>query len=203
MPGTTEKAQENERKKDIFDKLMELPLLRVFGPFFDKHREGLLYLFFGGLAFFLNMLLFFLFHTLFGMQEGLATAIGWVLCVLFQYFTNKVWVFQSRAGNTAGLVKEMASFFGGRIFTLVVEEAIIAVFITWLGDSIYNALRPYSPLKEILIAGPDGEGIPATVPVFTRGAWDLIVKLFAQFVIIVLNYVISKLFVFNKKEEAA
>ena len=194
---------ETEHKKDIFDKLMGLPVLRIFQPFFDKHREVLLYLFFGGLAFFLNMLLFFLTHTKLGMQEGLATAVCWVICVLFQYFTNKTWVFQSKADSTGGLIKELVAFFGGRVFTLVVEEAIVFVLITWLGDSIYNALRPYSPLKEILIAGPDGEGIPATVPVFTRGSWDLIAKLFAQFVIIVLNYVISKLFVFKKAEGAA
>ena len=30
-------------------------------------------------------------------------------------------------------LKQMASFFGGRLFTLIVEEAILAVFITWLG----------------------------------------------------------------------
>ncbi len=75
MPDTIK----TDQKKDIFDKLMTLPLLRIFGPFFSKHREALLYLFFGGLAFFLNMILFFLFHTKFGMQEGLATAICWVL----------------------------------------------------------------------------------------------------------------------------
>ena len=175
MQGTTE----TEHKKDLFDKLMGLPILRIFQPFFDKHREVLLYLFFGGLAFFLNMLLFFVTHTKMGMQELVATAVCWVLCVLFQYFTNKTWVFRSHASTTASLVKEMASFFGGRVFTLLVEEAIIFVLITWLGDRIASGLS------------------------LSREVWDLAVKLFAQFVIIVLNYVISKLFVFKKKEDAA
>ena len=169
MPDMTR----TEQKKDLFDRLMTLPLLRVFGPAFSKHREGLLYLFFGGLAFFLNMLLFFLFHTEFGMQEGLATAVCWILCVLFQYFTNRTWVFRSHSESAAGLVKEIMAFFGGRIFTLLVEEAIIFAFITWLGDEISSSLS------------------------LDRALWDIIVKLFAQFVIIVLNYVISKLFVFR------
>lgn len=52
--------------------------------------------------------------------------------------------------------------FGGRLFTLIVEEAILAVFITWLG---FNSMA---------------------------------VKLVAQVVVIVLNYVISKLIVFKK-----
>ena len=44
-----------ERKPDIFDRLMHLPGLRVFEPFYRKHKEVLMYLLFGGLAFFLNM----------------------------------------------------------------------------------------------------------------------------------------------------
>lgn len=61
------------------------------------------------------------------------------------------------------ILKQMASFFGGRLFTLIVEEAILAVFITWLG---FNSMA---------------------------------VKLVAQVVVIVLNYVISKLIVFKNK----
>ena len=64
--------------------------------------------------------------------------------------------------SAAGFLKQMASFFGGRLFTLIVEEAILAVFITWLG---FNSMA---------------------------------VKLVAQVVVIVLNYVISKLIVFKK-----
>lgn len=168
-----------EHEKDIFDRMMGLPVLRIFGPFFAKHREVLLYLFFGGLAFFLNMALFFITHTKMGIQELVATAICWVICVLFQYVTNKTWVFRSVAGTTGELIKEIVAFFGGRVFTLIVEEALVFLLITWLGGSIAAALS------------------------LSQDTWDLIAKLFAQFVIIVLNYVISKLFVFKNKEEAA
>lgn len=173
MQGTTETNHE----KDLFDKMMGLPILRIFQPFFDKHREVLLYLFFGGLAFFLNMLLFFITHTKLGWQELVATAVCWVICVLFQYFTNKTWVFRTHAGTTTAFITEMTSFFGGRIFTLLVEEAIVFVLITWLGDRISSSLS------------------------VSRHVWDIIVKFFAQFVIIVLNYIISKLFVFKKEKE--
>lgn len=40
-----------EEKKDIFDKLMHLPVLNIFEPFYKKHKEVLMYLFFGGLTF--------------------------------------------------------------------------------------------------------------------------------------------------------
>ena len=33
-------------RPDIFDKIMHLPLLRILEPFYKKHKEGLLYLFF-------------------------------------------------------------------------------------------------------------------------------------------------------------
>ena len=56
--------------------------------------------------------------------------------------------------------------FGGRLFTLLVEEAMIFIFITTLH---YNEMG---------------------------------IKLLAQFVVIVLNYVISKLIVFRKKTQA-
>ena len=159
-----EKTNNKEKKSDIFDRIMHLPVLNIFEPFYKKYKEGLMYLFFGGLAFFLNIFLFALFTDIMKINDLLANAISWVICVLFQYITNRTWVFDGHVEGSAALIKQISSFFGGRIFTLVVEEIIILVFITWLG--------------------------------FNRIA----VKLVAQVVVIVLNYVISKLFVFKKKE---
>lgn len=39
------------KKKDIFDKIMSLKGIKLFYPFYEKHKEMLLYLFFGGLSF--------------------------------------------------------------------------------------------------------------------------------------------------------
>ena len=140
-----------EEKKDIFDKLMHLPVLNIFEPFYKKHKEVLMYLFFGGLTFFLNIALYAWLDKGLGMNALIANVICWVVCVL-----------DGQVDSAAGFLKQMASFFGGRLFTLIVEEAILAVFITWLG---FNSMA---------------------------------VKLVAQVVVIVLNYVISKLIVFKK-----
>ena len=47
-----------EEKRDIFDRLMHLPVLNIFEPFYKKHKEVLMYLFFGGITFFLNIALY-------------------------------------------------------------------------------------------------------------------------------------------------
>ena len=44
------------RKPDIFDRLMHLPVLNIFEPFYKKHKEMLLYLFFGGFSIRLSLL---------------------------------------------------------------------------------------------------------------------------------------------------
>lgn len=59
----------------------------------------------------------------------------------------------------------MTKFYGGRLFTLGVEELLLFLFITLLhGNSV-------------------------------------LVKFAAQIVILVLNYIISKIFVFRRKKE--
>jgi len=122
-----------EKKEDIFDRLMHLPGLRILEPFYQKNKEVLMYLFFGGVTFLLNMILYAVLTDKAHMNALIANVICWVVCVLFQFFTNRTWVFDGKTETAAGFWMQMASFFGGRLFTLVVEEIILAVFITWLG----------------------------------------------------------------------
>ncbi len=151
-----------ERKRDIFDKIMSLPILRIFEPFYQAHREGLLYLFFGGITTFLSLGMFTYIELFTPINELVNNVIVWIVCVLFQFFTNRTWVFESHVETWKDFFGQMASFFGGRLFTLGVEELMLLIFITWLG---FNAI---------------------------------LIKLVAQVVIVVLNYVISKLFIFKK-----
>lgn len=151
-----------EPREDIFDRLMHLPVLRIFEGFYRAHKEVLLYLFFGGVTFFLNIFLFAVINYAFGISELINNMIGWVACVLFQFFTNRTWVFESRTSGTSGFLKQMADFFGGRLLTLAAEEVILAVFITWLQ---LNAMG---------------------------------VKVAAQVIVILLNYLLSKFWVFKK-----
>ena len=155
---------EDNKKKDIFDKIMSLPVLNIFEPFYTKHKEGLMYLFFGGLTFFLSLFLFWFMDSVMHINEVINNSIDWVICVAFQFFTNRTWVFDGKVDNTKDFLKQAGSFTAGRLFTLVVEDLLIFIFITLMG-------LPKMP-----------------------------VKLGATFVVIALNYVISKLIVFKKKD---
>ena len=50
-------------KEDIFDKLMKLPVLNIFEPFYKKNKEMLLYLFFGGLTFVVSVVTYGLYFN--------------------------------------------------------------------------------------------------------------------------------------------
>ena len=147
----------------VFDKLMELPILRIFNPFYKKYKEMLLYLFFGGLSFIVSIATYACFNVGMGINELIANILSWIITVMFAFLTNRVWVFQSPTDSEQAFIKQMFVFYSGRVITLVVEEAILLVFITWLG---FNSM---------------------------------LIKVIAQVIVIVLNYVISKLVVFKER----
>ena len=151
-----------EHRPDLFDRIMSWKLFSPIRPFYQKYKEPLLYLFFGGLTFFLSIGLYWLFAHPLGLTPLVANALSWVLCVAFAYVTNRTWVFKEKAHDSKGIVREVASFVLGRVATLVLEEAVL-----WLGISVL-------------------------------GINDIAVKVVAQVLVIVGNYIISKRFVFRK-----
>lgn len=148
-------------EKDFFDILFGLPVLNIFEPLYKKYKEIFLYLFWGGIAFFLNFFLFLAIDYLTPLHELVNNFICWIICVLFQFYTNRKWVFKGKGSTSGNLMRQMVSFFEGRILTLIIEEVILWIFISCLG------------LQKTVI------------------------KLCAQIIVIVLNYVISKWFVFK------
>ena len=119
--------------RDIFDRIMDWKLFRPLRPFYSAHKEVLLYLFFGGLTTLVSILTFAFFTVALGIDVLWSNVLSWILAVSFAYVTNRTWVFVSRADTRAGVVREIASFFGGRVATLLMEEALLYVFITRLG----------------------------------------------------------------------
>lgn len=123
-----------DNKEDIFDRIMKLPFFKLFEKPYKKHKDVLLYLFFGVLTTAINYLVFWLLgENMAGLNVHAANIIAWIIAVAFAYVTNRTWVFKEHAGDARGIVREIAEFAGGRLFTLGFEELMLLVFVTWLG----------------------------------------------------------------------
>jgi putative flippase GtrA len=121
-------------------------------------RELVLYVFFGALTFLVNIVTYFIFEDLMGINYLISNILAWFFSVLFAYVTNRIWVFESKSPD---ILKEMSLFFGGRIFSGAVDTGLMYLFIDVLMIS------------------------------------DLISKIVVQVIVIILNYIFSKLIVFK------
>ncbi|MBQ9942352.1 MAG: GtrA family protein [Christensenellaceae bacterium] len=86
------------------------------------NREFLLYLVFGVLTTLVSIAAYYLLGTVLGLHYLVANLLSWVAAVLFAYFTNRRWVFATRAAGKAQL-REFSLFIAARLFSLAVEEA--------------------------------------------------------------------------------
>ena len=152
-----------EQKKDIFDKLVHIWIFRWFEPFYLKHKEVLMYLFFGDCTFLISVLSYSFFNVGFGINELVANIISWVIAVFFAFFTKRIWVVDGRTRGTEAFFAQMMSFLCGRLVTLLVEEIILYLFITRMELN------------------------------------SIVMKVIAQIIVIALNYILSKLWIFKKK----
>ncbi len=121
--------------------------------------------FFGAWTTVVGLVTFWVFNNLVGVHELWSTTISWVLAVTFAFFTNRIWVFNSPTKGINDFLRQMISFFGGRLFSYGVEMLIMLVFATLLK---FN---------------------------------DILIKLIATIVVLIMNYIISKVYVFKEKKE--
>lgn len=114
---------------------------------------------------------------IFNVVRVVAEILQWVLAVLFAFFTNKKWVF-TNADDSISTTKQLVRFSASRLATLG-ADALITFGTVWILLGV--GYREFSIWK-----------IPITA--------DIIAKLLASVVVVISNYVISKLFVFKKKD---
>lgn len=99
---------------------------------YRKHKEAIDYLFWGGVAFILSMILFYLFANVMNIYEQIANIISWIICVIFTYLTNRTFVFCSKVRGLKNIFKEFKDFVTARVLTLVMENIILFVMIDLL-----------------------------------------------------------------------
>ncbi|MBO5472236.1 MAG: GtrA family protein [Lachnospiraceae bacterium] len=131
---------------------------------YKKHEEGINYLIFGFLAFVLNYVLYWVFESLMNLHYMAATALSWVLTVVFAYWTNRTFVFKSQNRELQSVGREFISFIGARVATEVLELVLMYVMVDCMHGNEYVA------------------------------------KLIGQTLVILTNYVLSKIWIFKDKK---
>ena len=190
--------------------------------FFKKHWEVLSYLIFGVLTTLLNIVLYALFSRLFGYTaaNSWGNVLDNALCILFAYCTNRAFVFRSRTTGKA-MAKEFGTFVTCRLGTMVLDAVIMIVggnllaaqgaalmeslfgsFLTVSGSYTGAAASAAVSVAGVaIIGGADGPtAVFVTTRITAQEIWGLCVKVFSNVVVVVLNYVFSKLIIFKNRK---
>ena len=141
---------------------------KLIKTFFDN--EILSYLFFGGATTLVSILSrLFIYHI--SHQEILATALANIIAILFAFITNDIIVFKQERRNWP---TRLAKFFLARLSTLGLDVLFTYIFVTSYPDIIGQFVN--DQLDQV----------------------NAIETLIAQVLIIILNYIFSKVYVFYK-----
>ncbi|KXT87275.1 GtrA family protein / MesH protein [Streptococcus oralis] len=136
--------------------------------FFDN--EILSYLFFGGATTLISILSrLFIYHI--SHQEILATVLANIIGIFFAFITNDTIVFKQKRKNWP---TRLAKFFLARLSTLGLDVLLTYIFVTSYPDIIGQFVN--NQLDQV----------------------NIIETLIAQVLIIILNYIFNKVYVFYK-----
>ncbi len=138
------------------------------------------YLFFGVCTTVINIVTFQFFCSAAGLHPLISNVIAWIISVIFAYLTNRIFVFHSKENSPLGIAREAGSFVGARLFSLLVDEVIIWLMVDVMG---YIAV-------ERLIA--------SILDCPLKDAKSLFAKVCSNVVVVIMNYVLSKLIIFKK-----
>ncbi len=127
-----------------------------------KYKEAILYLIFGALTTAVNWAVYFPLTKLTPIHYQAANVISWIAAVVFAYFTNRKYVFESKNENKTA---EFVKFTSGRVFSLLAETALLFILI--------DVVHFHEDLS----------------------------KIGGQVIVVILNYIISKVFVFKNDEK--
>ena len=141
---------------------------KLIQNFFDN--EILAYLFFGGATTLVSILSRLAIYQV-SHQEILATAVANIIGILFAFITNDTFVFKQKRKNWP---TRLAKFFLARLSTLGLDILLTYIFVTSFPDIIGQFVN--DQLDQV----------------------NAIETLIAQVLIIILNYIFSKVYVFYK-----
>ncbi len=136
---------------------------------FKKYKEIIMYLVFGVATTIVNFVVYTVLVEFLSADMTLSNAVAWVVAVTFAFITNKIFVFRSKKKGFAAVFREAVSFYGSRVISGIVE-ILLPTLLYAIGFNFD-------------LFGIKGFGAKAAV----------------SLIVIILNYIFSKLFVFRKK----
>ncbi len=141
----------------------------------EGFRELLIYGIVGVLTTVVNYVVYFAVTRLAALAAGVSpehaaliavgNVLSWIASVAFAFWANKKYVFRSADWGKATLKKEIPGFVAARLFSLVLDIALMELMV------------------------------------HAMGIGDLIAKLVSNIVVIIVNYFLSKFWIFRKKGE--
>lgn len=139
-----------------------------------KYREIIMYLIMGGLTTVVSWGTYTLFAWILPIQNQdflilTANVLSWLFAMSFAYITNKIWVFESKSWERQFLIREFGMFVSARLLTGIFEVLAVPGLV-WLGCD-----------HAIL-------GVPG-----------MLSKVIVSIIVVLLNYVFSKLFIFKRQ----
>lgn len=144
---------------------------------YQKYKEIILYIFYGGLTTLVNFVAYWLFDLILGKDLYLITnTIAFIVAAIFAYVVNKLFVFEAKSWSLKVVRKELVEFFAARLFSFGVEELGMLMFVDGF------------KFKNIAF---DVFGYTVT--------GHFIAKVILAVVVIILNYFFSKFFIFKKE----
>lgn len=169
----------------LFDFIFKFPIIRKFRPLYDKNKSIVLYIFFGGLTTLVNILVYLLFARVLGEIAPLSYFIDW-LENSFEITSEKSLPLVATA--ISWFISVLFAFITNRIWVFNAPTTNKKEFLKQI--SAFFGGRAFSGGLDMLIIF-----IFVSVLKFN----DILVKILSNVLVLILNYIISKLFVFKKK----
>ncbi len=99
---------------------------------YRAHREGCLYLLFGGLTFCIGIATYAFFNIIVSLNAFVSNVISWSAGVTFAFFTNRKWVFKANSNKKRYFWRQFYMFISVRIITLGIQESLLYILIIWV-----------------------------------------------------------------------
>ena len=137
---------------------------------YGKYRELIVYFIVGCLTTLVSWVVYAAGVEVLHWSVAVSNAVSWIAAVAFAYVANKIWVFGSYSWKIRFVLHEAALFVGARILTGLFEIAAVPLLVRLGMDWRFMGVR---------------------------GMWA---KILVSAIVMILNYVFSKLIVFKEKK---